>query len=63
MESGLIFAGLQGMIDPPRQEVVEAIKMCKQAGIRTAMVTGDHAITAGAVAGQIGIGADSEHGP
>jgi len=56
VESGLIFAGLQGMIDPPRQEVIEAIKMCKQAGIRTAMVTGDHAITAGAVASQIGIG-------
>jgi len=56
VESGLIFAGLQAMIDPPRQEVVEAIKMCKQAGIRTAMVTGDHAITAGAIAGQIGIG-------
>ncbi len=56
VESGLIFAGLQGMIDPPRQEVVEAIRMCKQAGIRTAMVTGDHAITAGAIASQIGIG-------
>jgi len=55
VESGLIFAGLQGMIDPPRQEVVEAIRMCRQAGIRTAMVTGDHAVTAGAVAGQIGI--------
>jgi Ca2+-transporting ATPase len=55
VESGLVFAGLQGMLDPPRQEVVEAIKMCKLAGIRTAMVTGDHAITAGAVAGQIGI--------
>ncbi|KPJ98472.1 MAG: ATPase, partial [Desulfobacterales bacterium SG8_35] len=60
VESGLIFAGLQGMMDPPRQEVVEAIKMCKQAGIRTAMVTGDHAITAGAVAGQIGIGSGDE---
>jgi Ca2+-transporting ATPase len=56
VESGLIFAGLQGMLDPPRQEVVEAIKMCRNAGIRTAMVTGDHAITARAVAGQIGIG-------
>ena len=56
VESGLIFAGLQGMIDPPRQEVIEAIRLCKQAGIRTAMVTGDHAITAGAVAGQIGVG-------
>jgi Ca2+-transporting ATPase len=60
VEGGLIFSGLQGMIDPPRQEVVEAIKMCKQAGIRTAMVTGDHAITAGAVAGQIGIGSGKE---
>jgi Ca2+-transporting ATPase len=56
VESGLIFAGLQGMIDPPRQEVIEAIRMCRMAGIRTAMVTGDHAVTAGAVAGQIGIG-------
>ena len=60
VEGGLIFSGLQGMIDPPRQEVVEAIKMCKQAGIRTAMVTGDHAITAAAVAGQIGIGSGKE---
>ena len=60
VETGLIFAGLQGMIDPPRQEVVEAIKMCKEAGIRTAMITGDHAVTAGAVAGQIGIGAGRE---
>jgi len=60
VESGLIFAGFQGMLDPPRQEVVEAIKMCKQAGIRTAMVTGDHAVTAGAVAGQIGIETERE---
>ena len=59
VESGLIFAGMQGMLDPPRQEVVEAIKMCKGAGIRTVMVTGDHAITAGAVAGQIGIAAEN----
>jgi Ca2+-transporting ATPase len=60
VESGLIFAGLQGMLDPPRQEVVEAIRMCKQAGIRTAMITGDHAITAGAVAGQIGIATEKD---
>jgi Ca2+-transporting ATPase len=60
VESGLIFAGLQGMMDPPRQEVVEAIRMCKQAGIRTAMITGDHAITAGAVAGQIGIATEKD---
>lgn len=55
VESGLIFAGLQGMIDPPRMEVVEAIKMCRHAGIRTVMLTGDHAITAGAVSSQVGI--------
>ncbi|PLX50384.1 MAG: ATPase [Desulfobulbaceae bacterium] len=60
VESGLIFAGLQAMLDPPRQEVVEAIRMCKQAGIRTAMITGDHAITAGAVAGQIGIATEKD---
>ena len=60
VENGLIFAGLQAMLDPPRQEVVEAIRMCKQAGIRTAMITGDHAITAGAVAGQIGIATEKD---
>ena len=56
VESGLVFAGMQGMIDPPRQEVMEAIKFCRSAGIRTVMVTGDHGITAGVVARQIGIG-------
>jgi Ca2+-transporting ATPase len=60
VESGLIFAGLQGMIDPPRQEVVEAIKLCRHAGVRTVMITGDHAITARAVASQIGIETDKE---
>jgi Ca2+-transporting ATPase len=60
VESGLIFAGIQGMIDPPRQEVLEAVKDCKHSGIRTVMITGDHAITAGAVASQIGIGSGSE---
>jgi magnesium-transporting ATPase (P-type) len=60
VESGLIFAGIQGMIDPPRQEVLEAIKECKHSGIRTVMITGDHGITAGAVASQIGIGSGSE---
>jgi Ca2+-transporting ATPase len=60
VESGLVFAGIQGMIDPPRQEVLEAIKDCKHSGIRTAMITGDHAVTAGAVASQIGIGSGKE---
>ncbi len=58
LESGLIFAGLQGMIDPPRQEVLEAIKECGDSGIRIVMITGDHVVTAGAVARQIGIVGD-----
>ena len=60
VESGLVFAGIQGMIDPPRQEVLEAVKECRHSGIRTVMITGDHGITAGAVARQIGIGSGRE---
>lgn len=58
VESGIIYAGLQGMIDPPRPEAVQAIEGCKQAGIRTVMITGDHAITALAIAKKLGIGGD-----
>jgi Ca2+-transporting ATPase len=54
-ESGLVFAGLQGMIDPPRSEAIEAIKGCKRAGIRVVMITGDHAVTASAIARKLGI--------
>ena len=54
-ESGLTFAGLWGMIDPPREDAVQAIADAKKAGIRTVMITGDHAATAAAVAHQAGI--------
>ncbi|MBA5941749.1 MAG: HAD-IC family P-type ATPase [Methanophagales archaeon] len=53
---GLTFLGLQGMIDPPREEAIEAIKKCKTAGIRVLMITGDHVQTAEAIASQLGIG-------
>ena len=52
---GMIFLGLQGMIDPPRAEAIEAVKHCHSAGIRVKMITGDHALTASAIAGQIGL--------
>jgi Ca2+-transporting ATPase len=52
---GLIFLGLQGMIDPPREEAIKAIGKCKTAGIRSVMITGDHVLTAKAIAHQLGI--------
>jgi len=55
VEEGLVFAGLEGMIDPPREEAIEANKRCENAGIGTVMITGDHKLTAVAVAGEIGM--------
>ncbi len=52
---GLVFAGLQAMIDPPRSGVRESIAACQRAGIRVVMITGDHAETARAIADQLGI--------
>ncbi|MBN8191521.1 cation-translocating P-type ATPase [Bacillus sp. NTK074B] len=55
VEEGVTFIGLQGMIDPPRPEVKQAVKECRAAGIKTVMITGDHVLTAKAIAKQLGI--------
>jgi len=55
LEEGLVFVGLQGMIDPPREEAIKANKTCQKAGIKTVMITGDHKLTAVAVAKEVGI--------
>ncbi len=55
LEKDLIFVGMVGMIDPPRAQVKPAIQMCRQAGIKTIMITGDHKITAEAIGRQVGL--------
>lgn len=55
LEQGMTFLGLAGMIDPPRKEVRGAVALCRRAGIRPVMITGDHQLTARAIAQQVGI--------
>lgn len=55
VESDMVFLGLVGMIDPPREEAIEAAKVCKQVKIKPIMITGDHKLTAVAIAKELGI--------
>jgi cation-transporting ATPase F len=61
VEGGLTFLGLQAMMDPPRPEAVAAVRACQDAGISVKMITGDHALTARAIAAQIGLDGQKHH--
>ena len=55
IENGMVFIGLQGMIDPPRESAIQAVRECRSAGIRVKMITGDHIVTAAAIAKQLNL--------
>src|SRR5206468_703603 len=55
LEERLTFLGLVGMIDPPREGVKEAVRACAEAGVRAVMITGDHKLTAVAIARELGL--------
>lgn len=60
IEHHMVFVGLAGMMDPPREEAIEAISVCKQVGIKSIMITGDHKLTAVAIAKEMGIFKDGD---
>jgi len=60
LREGVIFLGLAGIVDPPRDEAIESVAVCRSAGIRVKMITGDHADTARSIGKELGIG-DGEH--
>jgi cation-transporting P-type ATPase F len=62
LQDGWVFLGLQAMIDPPRVEAAQAVAACQEAGISVKMITGDHPLTAAAIARQIGIISDDRKG-